>query len=94
MRTRPWPAAGLQAQDFSGADLVNRLGCLACHRAKGQSEGRAAPLDHVGARFSRAELAEIVTRPAAPDQRTKMPNYAYLRPRELQVLVEYLAALK
>jgi mono/diheme cytochrome c family protein len=83
--------AGLAAESgLSGADLAVRLGCFACHA----SGGIAPPLDHIGGRFSGVELARIITQPRSRNRHEKMPNYAHLRPQELQALVDYLSALK
>ena len=78
------------APGLSGADLAVSLACFACHA----SGGVAPPLDHLGASFSEAELARIITRPRTHNRQAKMPNYAHLRPQELQALVDYLSALK
>jgi len=84
------PGSRAQAQ---GADLANRLGCLACH-ATGPRDKLAAPFNGVGARLTAGELAQSIAYPRQRHPRAKMPSYAYLPPAEQAALVEFLQTLK
>ncbi|MGQ9687443.1 MAG: c-type cytochrome [Desulfobaccales bacterium] len=77
------------AQDASGPDLATRLGCFACHSLAGEGGKRAPAWDGVGKRLT----AEIIRRQIV-SPRGKMPNYAHLKPEELNALVQYLSGLK
>ncbi len=82
-------------QESGGADLTGRLGCFACHSLKGYGGGdHASSLDGIGARLSRADLQKVVTYPRQLHPGAKMPSYAYLRPAELQTLLDFLGRLK
>lgn len=88
-----WTAAAA-TREFSGTELARRLGCWACHSLGGQGGTQATPLDRIGARFSPAELAQVLTCPRSRHPQAKMPSYAFLRPEEMQVLIDYLQSLK
>jgi cbb3-type cytochrome oxidase cytochrome c subunit len=77
-------------QEFSGPDLAQRLGCRACHYLKGRGGNLGAPLDQIGSRFTAAELKEILSYPRSRHPQARMPSYAYVRPQEMQALVDYL----
>jgi mono/diheme cytochrome c family protein len=83
-----------QTQGPKGAELVGRLGCLACHALNGQGGKLAAPLDGVGARLTPQELAIAIAEPRRRHPGAKMPSYAYLPPVEQTALVNYLKTLK
>lgn len=73
----------------SGKDLVDHLGCLGCHSLKGKSRDRGPAWDGIGARLTREAIQKQIITPKG-----RMPNFAQIRPEELEALVEYLAALK
>ena len=83
-----------QTQGPQGADLANRLGCLACHAHNGPGDKPAAPLNGVGTRLTAGELAQSIAYPRQRHPRAKMPSYAYLPPAEQAALVEFLQTLK
>lgn len=85
--------AGSRAQP-QGAELAERLGCLACHARNGPGEKLAAAFDGIGARLTAAELALSIAYPRQRHPRAKMPSYAYLPPAEQAALVEFLQSLK
>jgi cbb3-type cytochrome oxidase cytochrome c subunit len=86
--------AAAPAPEVSTPDLVQRLGCLACHSLPGQGGKEAASLDQIGARLSPRDLQTSLIRPRSRHPRAKMPSYAHLRPWEMQGLIDYLASLK
>lgn len=89
------PACGSPPpKEFSGAELVQRLGCLACHGLADSAAAGASYLDGIGSRLSREELTESLTHPRRRKPRVKMPSYAYVRPGEIEALVAYLERLK
>ena len=85
--------AGSSPED-NGADLARRLGCFACHSLRGQGGKEAAPLDGVGARLSRPELAASLSHPRQRHPGARMPSYEYLRPDEKQAMLDFLQGLK
>jgi mono/diheme cytochrome c family protein len=86
-------ASGSRAQP-PGAELAERLGCLACHAGNGSGGKLAAPLNGIGARLTATELALSIAYPRQRHPRAKMPSYAYLPPAEQAALVEFLQTLK
>jgi mono/diheme cytochrome c family protein len=88
------PGSRAQAQAPQGAELVGRLGCLACHSLNGQGGKLAAPLDGVGARLALRELGVAIAYPRQRHPRAKMPSYAYLPTIEQAALVNFLENLK
>jgi mono/diheme cytochrome c family protein len=72
----------------SGADLIQRLGCMGCHSHKGKGGGRGPAFDGLGARLKPEAIKQQLIAP-----RGRMPNYKHLRPEELEALVTYLSAL-
>ncbi|OGR29412.1 MAG: hypothetical protein A2139_07105 [Desulfobacca sp. RBG_16_60_12] len=88
------PSSRAQTQGPQGAELAERLGCLACHALNGHGGKLAAPLDGVGARLPPRELAIAIAYPRQRHPRAKMPSYAYLPPMEQAALVKYLEGLK
>jgi len=82
-----WGSLG--AQEPSGADLAKRLGCLGCHSLAGEGGKRAPAWDGVGKRLSSEAIQKQIVSPKG-----KMPNFAHLKPEELNALVQYLSGLK
>jgi mono/diheme cytochrome c family protein len=78
-----------QAQPPGGEDLVTRLGCRGCHSLAGKGANRAPPWDGLGRRLSPEALRKQIV-----SLRVRMPNFAHLRPAELNALVQYLTGLK
>ena len=88
-------AAGPESRaQTQGAELAERLGCLACHAGNGSGGKLAAPLNGIGARLTATELALSIAYPRQRHPRAKMPSYAYLPPAEQAALVEFLQTLK
>ena len=86
--------AAAPAPEVSAPDLAQRLGCWACHARQGEGGKKAASLDRIGARLTSRDLEGVLSRPRSRHPGAKMPSYAYLRPQEMQALVDYLAARK
>ena len=78
-----------RAQAPSGQDLVARLSCQGCHALSGQGGDHGPAWDGVGQRLSPADIQKQIVSP-----KKGMPNFAHLRPDELQAVVEYLSGLK
>ena len=78
-----------RAQAPSGQDLVARLSCQGCHALSGQGGDHGPAWDGAGQRLSPADIHKQIISP-----KKGMPNFAHLRPAELQAVVEYLSGLK
>jgi mono/diheme cytochrome c family protein len=76
-----------------GADVAAANGCLGCHRIAEQGNAGPGPdLTRIGARMSRAEIADYLVNPQAP-----MPSYSQLKqsqPADFAELTAFLAELK
>jgi mono/diheme cytochrome c family protein len=81
--------SAVQAQEPSGPDLVKRLGCLGCHTLDGQGRNRGPSWDGLGNRMTSEAIKKQMVSPQG-----KMPNFAHLKPEELNALVQYLSGLK
>ena len=92
--TLAFSLAAAPAPEVSAPELTQRLGCWACHSRQGEGGKRAASLDQIGARLAPGDLQGVLARPRSRHPGAKMPSYAYLRPQEMQALVDYLAARK
>ena len=77
------------AQGPSGEDLVRRLSCHGCHALAGRGGDRGPSWDQVGKRLSPEAMKKQLASPKG-----HMPNFAHLRPEELNAVVEYLLKLK
>lgn len=80
--------SSVQAQEPSGPDLVKRLGCLGCHALAGKGGDRAPRWDGVGQRLSPEAIKKQIVSPQG-----RMPNFAHLKPDELNALTQYLSGL-
>ncbi len=81
--------SSVQAQETSAEDLVRRLGCRGCHSLNGKGGDRGPAWDGVGQRLSPEAIRKQIVSP-----RGLMPNFAHLKPAELDTLVQYLSGLK
>jgi ubiquinol-cytochrome c reductase cytochrome b subunit len=83
----PAALAGLTAQQASGAQLLIRKDCLACHAIAGAGGRRGPDLSDVGSRLSRDQLTTTVL----GGKGQAMPSFASaFTPQELADLVAYL----
>lgn len=78
-----------QAQEPSGKELVKRLGCRGCHSLNGKGGDRGPAWDGVRQRLSAEDIRKQLVSP-----RGLKPNFAHLKPAELDALVQYLSGLK
>jgi len=76
-------------QTPSGEDLVKRLNCLACHALAGTGGDRGPRWDGLGNRLIPEAIRKQIVAPQG-----RMPNYAHLKPAELDAVVQYLSGLK
>jgi len=87
------PTVGLTsapAQDPAGQDLVKRLSCQGCHALGGRGGRQGPSWDGVGQRLAPEAMKKQIVSPKGG----RMPNFAHLRPEELNAVVEYLKGLK
>ncbi len=77
------------AQEMTGKELVDRLGCLSCHSLAGRGGKKGPAWDGLGARRSTQAIRSQLTHPKS----RRMPSFAFLRPGELDALVAYLSGL-
>jgi len=86
--------AAPQAPPAPGQELYSRLACYGCHTLQGKG-GKVGPaLDRIGSTLSGEELATQLSTPRCRRNDSRMPSFAFVRPFELQGLVDYLQALK
>jgi len=78
------------AQEPAGEDLVKRLSCHGCHALAGQGGNRGPGWDGVGQRLTPEAMKKQLVSPKGG----RMPNFAHLRPEELNAVIEYLKGLK
>jgi mono/diheme cytochrome c family protein len=86
--------AAPQAPPASGQELYSRLACYGCHALQGKGGKLGPALDQTGSRLSGEELATQLSTPHCRRIDSCMPSFAFVRPLELQGLVEYLQTLK
>jgi mono/diheme cytochrome c family protein len=78
----------------SAFNLYHSLACHGCHSINGQGEIEGPDLAGVGNRLSRQELEAKLTAPIHRQSYSRMPSFAFVRPQELQDLVNFLQSLK
>lgn len=77
-----------------GQELYRKLSCRGCHALQGRG-GKVGPvLDGVGSRLSRTELETQILTPRRRQADSRMPSFAFVRPTELQTLLDFLESLK
>lgn len=77
-----------------GPELYARLACHGCHALEGRGGTLGPALDRVGSRRSREELAVQLMTPRRRHLDSRMPSFAFVRPEELQTLLDYLQTLQ
>jgi mono/diheme cytochrome c family protein len=87
------PPAGLSAAArrtfIAGRGVVEKNGCLACHRIGTSGQPGLGPdLSAIGATRGRTALREALVSPTSP-----MPSFAKLPARDLDALVSFLSRL-
>jgi mono/diheme cytochrome c family protein len=78
-----------QAQGPSGQDLVKCLSCQGCHALAGRGGNLGPGWDGVGQRLAPEAIKKQLVSPKG-----HMPNFAHLKPEELDAVVAYLSGLK
>jgi ubiquinol-cytochrome c reductase cytochrome b subunit len=78
-----------QAQGPSGEELVQSLNCRACHALAGKGGKRGPGWDSLGQRLGPEAIRKQIIAPKG-----RMPNFAHLKPEELDKVVAYLSGLK
>jgi mono/diheme cytochrome c family protein len=77
-----------------GQELYQRLSCRGCHALEGRGGEVGPVLNGVGNRLSRNELEAQLLTPRRRQADSRMPSFAFVRPKELQALVDFLESLK
>jgi len=78
-----------QVQGPSGQDLVKLLACQACHTLAGQGGKLGPDWDRVGQGLTPHAIKKQLVSPQGG-----MPNFAHLKPEELDAVVHCLSGLK
>jgi mono/diheme cytochrome c family protein len=78
-----------QAQGPSGQDLLKRLNCRACHTLAGQGGKLGPNLDGLGQRLAPQAIKKQLVSPQGG-----MPDFAHLKPEELDAVVTCLKGMK
>lgn len=78
----------------SAAELIDALGCRACHLLDKRGGNRGPALDGVGKRRDAAYLRLWLQWPQSLAKGTVMPAYDYLTPEQLETLLDFLQRLK
>ena len=86
--------AGNASTIASGAHLFHGLACCGCHELSGQGDKAGTDLDGVGSRLSRQELEVQLKTPRQRRSASRMPSFAFVRPQELDKLLDFLQASK
>ncbi len=86
------------ARTMQGEAIYRREGCLSCHEIFGNGASYGPSLDGVGSKRNKQWLIEYLIAPRAgvsvKPYRLKMPPYGHLPQDELDLLAEYLLALR
>lgn len=75
-------------------DLINSLGCKACHKISGEGGNLAAELDNIGSRMTRTQISDYLAAHTEPNKEAFMPSYNTSSQDELKMLSEYLYNLQ
>ena len=86
--------SGNGATTASGTHLFQSLACHGCHSVQGQGSTEGPDLDGVGNRLSRQELEVQLKTPRLRRSDSRMPSFAFVRPQELDKLLDFLQASK
>lgn len=102
----PVPQTSMSSEELSGADLVNRLGCVTCHGRELQGTVMGPNLHGVGQYWSRDRLISYLRNPQSfMDQdrfkeykekfpQTIMPPFNHVDVKDLGRIAEYILELK
>jgi len=76
-----------------GYRVIQRYGCLSCHKLAGKGSSVGPALDGVGSRRDRRWLEAWIRSPWSVKPGSRMPTL-HLPPKDLRAVVNFLSALK
>lgn len=86
------------AETRLGEEIYRREGCVSCHEIFGNGASYGPSLDGVGSKRSKLWLQKYMKAPwsgvSVKPYRLKMPPYDHLSERDMNLLTDYLLALK
>lgn len=86
------------AETRLGEEIYRREGCVSCHEIFGNGASYGPSLDGVGSKRSKLWLQRYMKAPwpgvSVKPYRLKMPPYDHLSERDMNLLTDYLLALK
>ena len=86
------------AETRLGEEIYRREGCVSCHEIFGNGASYGPSLDGVGSKRSKLLLQRYMKAPwsgvSVKPYRLKMPPYDHLSERDMNLLTDYLLALK
>ncbi len=77
-----------------GRELINSLGCKACHQFEGSGGSLGPALEGTGARLSQEQIRQKMIEPRATNPSSAMPSYKHLSEADLDEIVKLLQNLK
>ncbi|MCF6265424.1 MAG: cytochrome c [Desulfuromusa sp.] len=75
-------------------ELIQVLGCKACHTIHGDGGSLAADLTQIGSRLTAAQIEALLTAAASTREKGFMPSYSTLPKEDLQRISNYLYNLR
>jgi len=75
-------------------ELIQVLGCKACHMIHGDGGSLAADLTQIGSRLTAAQIEALLTADTSTRTKGFMPSYSTLSKEELQRISNYLYNLR
>ena len=76
-----------------GQDIFQRLACHGCHSPSSPASHQGPDLGQVGQRLGPADLLTQLSTPRQRRADSRMPSFAFVRPHEIQALLEYVQSL-
>lgn len=86
-------SAALKTTIESGSDLYQRLSCHGCHAWHNRGGEVGPVLDGVGGRSTREALETQILTPRQRQADSRMPSFAFVKPAEIQALLDFLQSL-
>lgn len=78
----------------SAEELIQALGCKACHTIQDDGGSLAPDLTQVGSRLTAAQIQQRLSRHNDPDSTVFMPDYSTVAPADLERISHYLYELR
>jgi mono/diheme cytochrome c family protein len=75
-----------------GQVVYDLLGCRSCHSIAGEGN-RRNPLDGAGKNLTSEEIREWILAPDKMDPNIRKPDYTFLSPDQVNLLVKYIKSL-